>query len=59
MMFRRERAQPYWKYENVGYGADYLLWLNMFFNLDDVNLRFAILPERLVNYVLHDQSMTS
>ena len=58
-MFRRERVQPLLKYENLNYGSDYILWLDMFFSMPEADLKFGILPERLVNYILHDESMTN
>lgn len=57
-MFKREKLEGLVKYENVSFGADYKLWIDLLFN-QEADLKFQIMPERLLFYMLHDQSMTS
>ena len=59
MMFRREKLQKVLRYEDLKYAADYHLWLDFLFYKPELNIKFAILPQKSVFYLLHNQSMSS
>ena len=59
MMFRREKLQDVLIYQDMKYAADYHLWLDFLFHKPELNIKFAILNQKLVYYLLHDKSMSN
>mgnify|MGYP001806869215 CR=1 FL=1 len=60
MMFRSATVKPYLTYQNLKFASDHTLWLDFMFPPDgSPALNFAILPVRLVNYLLHDDMMSN
>lgn len=59
IMVRREKLKHELHYEDLKYGADYDLWLDLIYNRPELNIKVSIHPEKLVYYLVHTGSMSS
>lgn len=63
VMLRWETVQEYFHYPNTTSGIDYRIFLRLFFpesyGLPPNNVRFALLPDIVMQYHKHNDSITS